>query len=768
MCQRAAPGALRRAALAGAIALALLALGEALPAAFPVWVALDVHGDQVVVQADGQAHTVATGAGGWRAVRFEQPGPQSREYQVDGTDLTFTLDRDVGHILALQGTALYTFDGWLRDEASFSRWERVRLVDPESGAALAQGKDAVEAAPLPASFHLEAAVRRMEAPARLWLLRSDDGVARQGVELDRDGRHIRWLTSQADGTSVVASWFFPEDPMPFVADLAQLLGRSAAAAFAMFAVVCLVASAAASVEELTRGLARLAPSGVPRMPHHNPGSEVGRWLPVLALSVWLVAATWVSVRLYGQLPHVLDAVSYAFQAGVFRSGHLWLAAPPEVDALKGPFEVVWHGRWFSQYPPGAPAAYALGDIVGLGWLVGPVAGVVMLGATAWSARALFGPRAALLTLGLGVTSPFILFQAGSFLSHPISGAWLALALAAFAHAERRVGRRWYVAVGALLGAAFLVRETAAVLFALPLLGWLALHRRWRPVSWLLLGGVPWVLVYFGYNAALTGSPLTLPRALFDPHDHFGFGDGIGFYGRHTPAAGLVVADELLTLLQFDLFGWPPLFGLGVLVLPLLVSRPTGLDLLLVMGTLTFVAGHTLYFANGVALGPRYYYEALPWMLPLAARGLLAAAAAARDVGARATSVRVGLLVLVGVLCLNTALYYLPRQVERRVAFKDLPYRRRADVPFVATSASGPRPMVAPAPALVITDDWWLQNVVLAPLSCRDLGSSAIASCPAIFAFAAGPADVSRLRQAYPERTVLRAVDRAGVVDLVPW
>ena len=64
----------------------------------------------------------------------------------------------------------------------------------------------------------------------------------------------------------------------------------------------------------------------------------------------------------------------------------------------------------------------------------------------------------------------------------------------------------------------------------------------------------------------------LPRILFDPSDHFGFGDGIGFHLRHTLAAGLVNTDELLTLLQFDLFGWPPLFALGLLGVPFLLGR----------------------------------------------------------------------------------------------------------------------------------------------------------------------------------------------------
>ncbi len=50
----------------------------------------------------------------------------------------------------------------------------------------------------------------------------------------------------------------------------------------------------------------------------------------------------------------------------------------------------------------------------------------------------------------------------------------------------------------------------------------------------------------GYNALLTGNALISPRSLFFSGDHWGFGTGVGFYGQHTLAAGLVNLDELLT------------------------------------------------------------------------------------------------------------------------------------------------------------------------------------------------------------------------------
>jgi hypothetical protein len=88
----------------------------------------------------------------------------------------------------------------------------------------------------------------------------------------------------------------------------------------------------------------------------------------------------------------------------------------------------------------------------------------------------------------------------------------------------------------------------------------------------------------------------------------------------------------LTLLQFDLFGWPPLFALGLLLVPFLVGRPSDWDVVCGAGALAFVVAYVAYFYHGIALGPRYYFEALPWLLILAGRGAQRMAHAARRPG----------------------------------------------------------------------------------------------------------------------------------------
>jgi len=747
--------------VAGLVALALLALGEQAPAAFPVHVTIEAHGAALQVSVDGQSHLLSSQlGGGWRGVALEQPGPAEREYQIDGSDTTATDDRDGAFITGLLSTPLYRVDAWLRDEGSYSRWEHLSVVDLSggltssvaassgsvgSGGSAGAGGSAGSGAsgspdgPLPNDFRVEVDLRRPEAPARVWLLGAT-ADRREGLELDRDRRNARWLIQRGTGLDALPRWFFPEEPMPFVAELLQLMGRTAAAAYAL-AVLALALGA------LTR---RVNPKGTTSV-----GETTSVWVGVAVLGVWLAASVYVSLRVFQQLPHILDAVSYTFQAGVFASGALGQLAPPVPDAFKGPFEVLWQERIFSQYPPGAAAVYALGAKATLEWLVGPLACAVLIGATAWSAATIYGKRAGLAALGLGVISPFILFQSGSYLSHPIAGMFVACALLAFVQAETRTDARWYAVTGALLGGAFLAREVAGVLFALPLGVRLVSKKRWGPLSQVVAFGLPFLVIYLLYNLRQTGSPFLLPRMLFNPTDHFGFGDGVGFHTRHTLAAGLANTDELLTILQFDLFGWPPLFALGLVSLPFLLGRAAAWDWLAAGGFLAFVVAYVCYFYHGIALGPRYYFEAMPWLLLLGARGLQALSHAARS--------RLAPVVLTGLLTLNTVFFYTSSEIDRRTDMTGLPGGVRIALAFVEQTPFGPRLNGVPDNALVLTDDWWMYNTTLAPLNCARLPA-----CPVLFALATSPNDADRLHAQYPDRILMRAVDNRGVLEIQPY
>jgi hypothetical protein len=284
-------------------------------------------------------------------------------------------------------------------------------------------------------------------------------------------------------------------------------------------------------------------------------------------------------------------------------------------------------------------------------------------------------------------------------------------------------------IGALLGVAFNVREVTAVLYGVPFAVWLAAHRRWRGMLLMAAAFIPFAGLYLLYNLSTTGDPLTLPRTLFNPDDRWGFG-AVGSSGQHTLAAGLINTDENLTLLQFDLFGWPPLAALALIAMPFLFGRAGRFDALLAAIGAGFVLAYVGYFYNGIALGPRYYFEAVPALILLAARGLQVAVGSLRSLGLRANQAGIGAAVVVAALSAWTFGYYIPHAIDRRIDYAALPNGKRLVVPFLDTTLGGPRLDISDTPALVLVpnDDVFKS---LSALNCPLLEQDALARCPVL-------------------------------------
>ncbi|HET6318297.1 MAG TPA: hypothetical protein VFG86_17730, partial [Chloroflexota bacterium] len=168
----------------------------------------------------------------------------------------------------------------------------------------------------------------------------------------------------------------------------------------------------------------------------------------------------------------------------------------------------------------------------------------------------------------------------------------------------------------------------------------------------------------------------------------------------------------------------------------------------------FVVGYIGYYYHGIVLGPRYYFEALPWLLLLGGRGVVVLAEVAHS--------RVAAGVAIALLSLNTVLFYAPAEMERRTDFSAVPGNVRTSLGFVSNGVFGPRLDDVPRPSLVVTSDWWLFNTGLAALNCPN-----VPDCPVLFALATTPEDVAKLRATYPGRLPLRAVQREGRVELQP-
>ena len=517
-----------------------------------------------------------------------------------------------------------------------------------------------------------------------------------------------------------------------------------------------------------------------------------------ALALSLIFVCWIARVQYHAEPHIYDASAYLFSAKTFAGGHLWVPTPPAADRFPGAFMLDVHGKRFTQYPPGTAMTLAIGVLFGVPWLVEPLLGTLALLGIGLIAARLYNRRVATIAVLLGALSPFYSYLAASYLSHAVAlfflvwGFWLLLRFA-------RGGAGWNLPVAvAFFGMGQLTRDQVGLAFAgiavaiVVALSWrrlramVATSREGGVASWLesprliaVVAAVAVALLFaaanFAYNAALTGKATVSPRLLFNPGDHFGFGPGVGFYGQHTVAAGLVNLDELLSSLAIDLFGWPFYLTLAFIAIPFILRRARLADWLLLAGGTLLTGAYIGYFYHGIYLGPRYLFETLPFLLILTARGIVELA----GVGAWARAVvhgwtsppdslsrtdekgepqsrgmSVATTALMAALLACALIYFWPRQIALHDNFTGLPAGTHLALDRIYSPGL--------RHAIIVTGDYTLYEYVLFPLNDPALRQDVL------YALAGNASDYAELRAAYPGRALYQlTIAPDGSVSYTP-
>ncbi|WP_425154019.1 glycosyltransferase family 39 protein [Candidatus Palauibacter sp.] len=192
-------------------------------------------------------------------------------------------------------------------------------------------------------------------------------------------------------------------------------------------------------------------------------------LAVLAALAALLTAT--SLAAFSRRPLLVDTIAQLFQAKIFAGGVAWVPAP-ELGAFFATQHMVSDaGRWYAQYPPGHPAALAIGVWAGAPWLVPILFSLLSAWLVIDTARHIFGEAVGRVTAVLLVLAPFFWFMAASHMNHVSSHLHISLFLWCFARwagtgPRPRVGdaapRGWILAAGLALGAAFVTRPLTAL------------------------------------------------------------------------------------------------------------------------------------------------------------------------------------------------------------------------------------------------------------------------------------------------------------------
>ncbi len=326
-------------------------------------------------------------------------------------------------------------------------------------------------------------------------------------------------------------------------------------------------------------------------------------------------------------PLLIDELVQGLEARILAGGALSLPTHAEPAFFSLTNVVDAGGRYFGQFPPGWSVVLALGELVHAPWLMGPIAGGLMVLAWGWWLRiAEPAPGVAFGALLLGAFSPFLAFMAGSQMNHVAALAAILAGLAATARAmgddtpQPRLG----LAAGACFGIAATIRPVDALCFALPAGVWflwraLRTPRRWADALAGLLGVSLPIGALLAFNAATTGAPLTFGYvALWGPQHSLGF--HLSPWGvMHTPGMGAQLLNLYALRLQTNLFE-TPLPGLLPPVLALaLAPRLSAHDRLLLAGTALLVLAYWAYFHDGYYLGARFFIPVAPLLLWWTAR-----------------------------------------------------------------------------------------------------------------------------------------------------
>jgi hypothetical protein len=337
-----------------------------------------------------------------------------------------------------------------------------------------------------------------------------------------------------------------------------------------------------------------------------------RWLvAAVGAPLMIVALVAINQLVLLDFPNSGDEYNYLYEAQTFAAGRLWNAplSPPEIFATN--YIVQEPSRVFSSFPFGWPVLIAIALVLRIPpWMVNPLIGTATLGLV-WALGArLYSGRIGVIAAALVASSPFFLFNAASYFSHPLCGALLAGA--AYVASRNDRSRAWIpTLVGFLIGWAVVARYLTGVICGVPVVLWLI-----RPgVSWVrtlllvALGGLPWVAALAVYNQAMTGNPFALTTTALT----------VSLWLRD---GWLLRSADILSTHLLRHFLWTP----AVLIPAYLIylrkapreTRRGPLDWMLVI---TVVILYFYVERGGNQYGPRFHYEAFLFMVTFVAANL---------------------------------------------------------------------------------------------------------------------------------------------------
>ena len=340
-------------------------------------------------------------------------------------------------------------------------------------------------------------------------------------------------------------------------------------------------------------------------------------ISIAVIVVFAFISTAIALVAFQEFPNSADEYVYLYQAETLSEGRLWYPASPVEDAFRFNHIGEKDGIRVGRFPPGWPLLMAIFLFTGVpASLVNIILGVLALFIFYRLSLKLYGSGIAVAGVAVMASSAFFVFNAASYFSH-LSCVFEALVFVwgVYVYNDRKVPI-FALMAGAALGLMIITRYYTAVLLSIPLCA-MVMHqtglKSLRLFFWIAVGALPFFMYLLWYNYSITGEAL-MPVTVWAYSD-----EGLGFINGHTIWRG--IEHIIRRMLMFAYWVSPVLLVLYFFfIIRKLVSRETRFTRVEDYFFIFLIIGYFFYYEiGGNQYGPRFYFEAFPFLLLLVLR-----------------------------------------------------------------------------------------------------------------------------------------------------
>ena len=307
-------------------------------------------------------------------------------------------------------------------------------------------------------------------------------------------------------------------------------------------------------------------------------------------------------------PNSGDEYAYIFQAELLSHGRFWTEPHPHQEFFQCWFITAREGKLFSRVPPGWPLALAITKFIRIPmWLLNPILGSLSLLCVLALGRELFGFKVgAIAALTTGISS-FFLFNSASYFAHTLCSLLLLFFALCAVRLVKEPRNHLAFLMGISWGWAFITRYFSAALCSFPIAIYLLINikKYYRKLGWVFAGVGIFIVFTLLYNYGISGEFSLLPDHYAEP------GGTLGFVRGHSVGMGIENTVKLLKEFMF----WTPFTLLLLYIWCLFKHIGKNSPQFVKYIYLVVIVGHFLYWSTGGnRYGPRYYYEAYPFLV----------------------------------------------------------------------------------------------------------------------------------------------------------